>query len=414
MNNLKKYNKYKLKYLQLKNQMKGGKPTGPPHKVDILLTLKNNGSRPEEPYLCEQCMWISIRDFLEYHRGINMSVRKLKASVDLGPETDKTEFDHDFGTRSTNKLYDGLIALCKKYKITLVLITISPQRTVYPGYIVNGVLSNHDRINDDDDHPDNEEVYIASFGRHFELIVKGPGYTLESYTEQVKPSREASASSMTQLQATPYEPKVKVSENCKATFVPIDELSPAELRVASYQIELIGLKQELEFFTTELKRVNTELGSYRNASADLKKLKLDTNTEEILNASNIKFIQELTIQKQQIESNITRINGLIKTKEKELSENTNDEQSKARKTIETNKGSIALLEADIKRYEQHIKDLNASKTSIDSIGLNSEQKSQFIKQSDEAIAKYNIDISKIHKQIEKLTDENQTLQLLVN
>ncbi len=403
MNNLQKYNKYKLKYLQLKNQMIGGKPTGNPHhSASGLLTLHSNGSRPEEPYLCQQCIWISIRDFLEYHRGIDTTVRELKQSVGLGPETDRTEFDNDFNkTNPTNRSYNSLVRLCQKLEITICLISIAPNKTIYPVSLVDdGNLSNMDRIND---HPTNQEVYIASFGRHFELIIEGPGYKLAKHNETTK------------LEAAPYVPKVKVSDKCDAGgFVPIEELSPQELRLASYELELIDLKQELTFFNLELKRVEADLANYRTASEDLKKLKLDKQTEDILNKSNNDMIKELNAQQEHINKQIARITGLIKTKERELSDKTNDEQSKARKTIETNKASIASLQKDIERLNQNIVAVNESKQIIPTLGLTSEQKGQFMKQSDESIAKYNKDIAKINSQIVQLRDENETLGLLVN
>lgn len=407
MNNLEKYNKYKLKYLQLKNQMIGGKPHGPPHSRAIdLITLKNNGSRPEEPYLCQQCIWISIRDFLEYHRGINTTVRKLKESVGLGPETDKMEFDNDFNkTNPTNISYNSLIRLCQQLNITICLISISPDNTIYPISLNDdGKLANDDRLNDDPAHPENEEVYIASFGRHFELIVEGPSYKLTKYSE------------LTTLEGTPYKPKIKVSPKCgeTAVFVPVEELSPPELRLASYELELIDLKQELAFFNKELKRVESDLANYRTASKDLKNLKLDKKTEEILNTSNIAFIKELNAQQENINRQITRITGLITTKERELSDKTNDEESKARKTIEANKALIGSLQEDIKRLNQNIDAVNESKKIIPTLGLLPEQKGQFEKQSDDSIAKYKKDIAKITKQIEQLRDENETLGLLVN
>jgi hypothetical protein len=410
MNNLEKYNKYKLKYLQLKNQMIGGKPYGPSRKVDTLITLANDGSRPQEKELCQQCIWISIRDFLEYHRGIDTTVRALKDSVKLGKQTDRSEFDHYFKANSDNTLYTGLIQLCKDLSITICLISISSKKTVFPGSISDGRLANHDRISHAPMDPSMKEVYVAMFGGHFELIIEGPGYRLEPFNETRKPK----------LQATPYEPKVKVSATCDSAFVPVDELSPAELRLASYQFELIDMKQELAFFTTELKRVESDLVIYRKAYTEIKKIEgINDKSKEFLNKSHDDMIKELSAQQTHIITQIYRLEALIKTIEKELKDKMRDEQGKATQTIKTNKGLIVVLKEDLKRLEQNIVDLNDSNASIESSGstifeLTPEQIAQFTKSSKDSIAKYNIDIAKITAQIAQLEYENENLQLLVN
>jgi hypothetical protein len=403
MNNLEKYNKYKLKYLRLKNQMKGGRPTGPPRKVDTLLTLANSGSRPEEPDLCQQCMWISIRDFLEYHRGINITVRDLKASVGLGRDTDKIEFDYYAKTDKQESFYQKLVELCKNLNITICLITISPEQTIYPVYLSDGKLANHDRINDDDDHPENEEVYIASFGRHFELIVEGPGYKLTKHTGS------------TTLEAGPYKPKFKVSNKCPTEFVPVEKLSPPELRLASYELELIGLNQELVFFNLELERVKSDLAIYRTACNDIDQLEeLDEQSKEFLNKSNNDMIKELNAKQENINKQITRIKELINKKEKELYDKTNDEERKANETIKANETLIGLLEIDIKRLNQNIDSIKENITHISTLGLTPIQESQFRTQSNDSIVKYNKEITTINMQIEQLRDENETLGLLIN
>ena len=60
MNYQKKYLKYKAKYLELK-KLKYLQKGGNPFRV-----IRNNGTDPDGS-LVNQCMWISLRDFLRLH-----------------------------------------------------------------------------------------------------------------------------------------------------------------------------------------------------------------------------------------------------------------------------------------------------------------------------------------------------------
>jgi hypothetical protein len=109
MNNLykDKYLKYRNKYLTLKNNYKnqiGG---------NKFLSIPNGGG--EGGNLSLQCIWISIRDYLNYHRGEKfITAAALKRSVNIKPETDRTEYDD-----LNSQLRDGLIRLATQLRISL-------------------------------------------------------------------------------------------------------------------------------------------------------------------------------------------------------------------------------------------------------------------------------------------------------
>ena len=68
------------------------------------------------------------------------------------------------------------------------------------------------------------------------------------------------------------------------------------------------MKNELAFFTTELKRVETELVIYINAHNEIEKIEgIDDASKVFLNKSNNDMIKELTAQQTHI---ITQISSL--------------------------------------------------------------------------------------------------------
>jgi hypothetical protein len=398
MNNLQKYNKYKLKYLQLKKQMKGGEPTGLPKKVDCILTLQNNGSRPEESYLFLQCIWISIRDFLEYHRGINITVRELKAFVGLGPETDKIEFDYYFKINTPDSFYQKLIQLCEILKITICIISISPQKTVYPGSIIDGRLANYDRISHDPTNYNIDEVYIASFGRHFELIIQGPGYELKKSTS-------------TSLVPTEYKPKIKISQKKEVGLLSIDEIkTPGALRIAAIEIEIITLQQELKTLNDEIKRITTELSSYADSEKELKLLNLDKKAEDTLNEYNKSNIKQLSEQLQTFKEQKNKLETQISSKHLEAQTIFEKEQKASIDTIETNKGLITSFKKEVADNEAHIK--NTTKITEIIADLPNTQGNTLINKFTNLIKRYKDNVYKICNEIIKLTNENETLKSL--
>ena len=157
----KKYLKYKYKYGQLKklkNVQRGGA------KFNV---IPNTGS---EDGMTNQCMWISIRDYLLRYLGMRISVRDIRKMAELDKTSEHEQFDWESRRFQFRRAIE-IIARKFNLRINLYLTDHNGnpnEHLLYPGsdipipmHIIN-------------DHGVNI-VNIAFYGAHFELIVNGPG-----------------------------------------------------------------------------------------------------------------------------------------------------------------------------------------------------------------------------------------------
>jgi hypothetical protein len=230
-----KYLKYRMKYLALKKQMGGA----------YFQTIYNNGGIEGER-MAQQCIWISIKDYLLYHLGITRTVRELKELVGLGPETDYTEFDDN-----KPELLAPLTRLCKHWGITLIFILVNRDGTVH-----RSCLDDNNNMVGTSINPGHDIVYIASFGGHFELITRSDNYVLPQYqtptTALVSPTR--------------YKPKVLVGSE----YVPI-----ASSAISQLQSALVEIEQNIEFYNKDIKIITAEMEQTRKAINSLSSLGLE-------------------------------------------------------------------------------------------------------------------------------------------
>ncbi len=221
----KKYLIYKTKYLLLKKQLKGGAR---------FTSIPNNGNG-NEPGLRNQCMWISIRDYLNYHRGIITTVTALKRSIGLGPNTDLIEFDAE-----NEQFYNSLFQLANRLNISLLFIitrsngTIAPyclneNDTIIPFRTINGGTGNN--------------VYIASYGRHFELIINSPNYQLERHPNS------------TIQRGILYEPKVQINN----TYTSPSDVPDSKKDLAKALIDNTELQQNIDYFRQEIHKMQNQI-----------------------------------------------------------------------------------------------------------------------------------------------------------
>ena len=163
-----KYIKYKDKYLSLKEQFiqKGG---------NTYTIISNNGTA--DGNLTNQCLWISIRDYLNYARGItNLKIfDDLKQKFGLGPEFNNTEFNYE-----NIKMRESVAALANRYNIKLCFLPINPLTKKIDLYGINedgsvecsqGMINKYGK----------EIVHIASYEGHFALIIAGPGFSVAKH-----------------------------------------------------------------------------------------------------------------------------------------------------------------------------------------------------------------------------------------
>jgi hypothetical protein len=237
--NYKKYLKYRMKYLDLiiNNQIGGAN----------FKSIKNSGGI-SGIRMASQCIWICIKDYLKYHKYIETSVRDLKQSVGLGPETDYTEFDDN-----KPELLAPLTRLCEYLGITLIFILVNRDGTVYRSCIDDNNNMVGTSIN-----PGHDIVYIASFGNHFELIIEAPGYTLSKYGAPSAPPT---------IEPTTYKPKVEI---CGIYIEQKKVESKPELKnIAEHKIKLIEISQRIDILQIEIKDINEAIALHDSSIKEL-------------------------------------------------------------------------------------------------------------------------------------------------
>jgi len=242
----KKYLKYRAKYLNLKKIQKGG--------INFI-SISNNGNGGE-PGLISQCIWISIRDYLNYHRGIITTATDLKRSVGLGPATDQMEYD------DIQILRDGLLRLCRQLNITLNFVNTNHEGMIHHTCIdANNNIRPYHTIN-----RGANNIYIASFGRHFELIIHGPNYDL---------ARHQNAT----INGTVYQPKIQLHN----VFInPSQVTSPDDQQIVKASINLVEVTQNIDYFTEELKRLQTIISQNEEGIRNITSLGLEPQEQAVL------------------------------------------------------------------------------------------------------------------------------------
>ena len=269
--NFRKYIKYRMKYLYLviNNQIGGAK----------CQTIANSGRTQN---MSNQCLRISIRDYLEYHLGIKITVRELKSNFGLGSEFDNTAFNED-----NPKLLNAVNSLCIHYQLTLNFIVTETDGDIRPISLDSrGNMIPTGIINSGSTH----QVYIASFGNHFELITHGPnGYELTKHDNST-------------ISSSIYNPKTL---NISGEYVRIDNKTP----ITEIQIAIIKIMSDLKIYHKELLISDKEIEDNTKAIRDLQKSGL--SEEEITQLSKI-YNDNISLSKQIKGSLCYRISELSK------------------------------------------------------------------------------------------------------
>jgi hypothetical protein len=343
------------KFNKIKNSLKRKKT----HKKSIkqhggvnpgIITIHNNGTGGEQN-MGQQCIWISIRDYLRYHRGeTNHTIRTLKASVNLDPHTDRMEFDNN-----NPLLQNALEQLCKKLCIRGVIIFIDHNGTINDfsfnrqiGQIVQTLVYNQDGICNQGGVA--EDVYIASFGSHFELITEIPGGNYVLQPAPVAAPAAAPAAS---------KPKVVIHN----VYVNIDELlTDSDKKIGELRIKLVEETQNINFFENELDKNNKEI---KQLSLSIKTLYAPNNFNNNLNNNKTELEKAYseTIKKINKKNDKTKIKILeLKNQQKiieyeiKLAENQED--------IENINSEIEIIEIKILGMKADIGEISSFITSM--------------------------------------------------
>ena len=264
----KKYIKYKMKYLNLLGGNKN------------FFTKKNNGGDNSGNY-SNQCMWISILDFLngvfEYNFNLG-DIRRIASSNDTRINREREEFN-------TDKHYQGLLNVINHFNLQIHLY--NSFRTMSTDLEIS---NKPDWIIGDDFAPN--VVSIVSFGSHFELITSIGSKKLYNgkivSTDTFTPNRELAMGKSIDKKLDDFQLKE------------LDFLLDMSTTLNSVNI---NMEQDIEKNKTELK--NLEISFLNNQKNEDYK---DIQFSIVSSFKEYKNILETTIEKLQIELDLNKIN----------------------------------------------------------------------------------------------------------
>jgi hypothetical protein len=242
-----------------------------------IYTIPNNG---KDDKTSSQCIWIAIRDYLDYHLGEKYKIAGLKTMVGIKPD-DNSEYglekpeSRGIIERLCNELHiqlnfiftndKGIVDETKSFESRATVRFTSSQEYENKTTRVNIP----DRVGRDTRH-----VYIATFGNHFELITRGPGkYILHKATKSLDKSDK-------------YVPKIKITD----TYVDQSDLtSHDEQELAKYKIDLINTNLDIKYFQDEISLPSSNLNSNSLRTALIDLLEKKTTLESVIQALSATF-----------------------------------------------------------------------------------------------------------------------------
>jgi hypothetical protein len=299
MNYHQKYLKYKSKYLQLKKlkyMQKGGNP---------FRVIRNTGQDPIGG-LINQCMWISIRDFLRLNGYPEITTQEIRNTAGLaGLGLEHTMFDIE------NPIFSQAIQQISN--VFNLRINIYPLE--YSGelshiwYVPGEIHPNPARIIESSDNTPvgaaaRRDVHLSQYGiGHFELIVGG--YHIPSIAGAVGQA---------------FVPAVPIKGELKK----VDTLSDKEIRTSRLYQHLFDLLEEKKLINKQILEITPIIeqnkGEYkstldsRELTEDIKKLIIESQKSEL--DRNEAYLISIRKRLEDIESEKVAIEEQIKEWEK--------------------------------------------------------------------------------------------------
>jgi len=363
-----KYLKYKKKYLKLKNQKGGVKFRVIPNNGGVTEIL-NNGNPLQ---MSNQCMWISIRDYLINVLHIPISVSELKTIAGLDLEA-TAHIQFDLESKDFN-FKEGIERVARMFNLNIKCYLVDSEGNSHPALIDDrGQLIPMHIINEFG----TNIVSIAFYGGHFELIVDGPGIT--------QPIQNLPPNINVEIE------KPKIFD--KKTQIYIDPSSTYDKELMDLYINLIDSQQKIDINNKNIDANNKTIKEFNKLfEIHLKEIEQNNGTLEF-------FMKELE-----------RINIRIKKKEednreelKNLSESDLDEPTKS-----------SIMESNIVELEKINKDQRKLLTFIDELKNLNEKYSNENNGLKKGIVELKNKISSIYDENEKISQSIQTFNLLIS
>lgn len=303
MNYEKKYLKYKTKYLELKIKknyvklkskyvLKGGGGSRGQFRV-----IRNTGS-DNDGALTNQCMWISIRDFLRLNGSPDITTDQIRQIAGIPDRLNHTMFDFN-----NTELQNALRRLVNHFNLRLRIFPVEhtgqPSRYWYNDYVEGEPLRPAEifgpSLGNNMGAPKN--VNLAQYGTgHFNLIVGGYGLP-----------------DMTGARAEDFTPMIPVSTSNGKTILKevskLAELSESEKRTAVFYQQIFDLTDFRRFLKDDLRSDEHLLAqSQKNYDETSKSTSLDDSDKRLILASITKT--EIDPLKQTISQKKQHINEL--------------------------------------------------------------------------------------------------------
>ena len=285
-------------------------------------TVIPNSGQDEGMY--NQCMWISIRDFLMHNGYSRVTTRRIRAVAGLDSSTEFVSFDF-----MKPEFASALFRIANYYNLQIVIFSVNRDgtRSHSVGKFIMDPIQGE--IQEIDSYIPTEGVFtvnIAQYGSsHFELIVNGPGITPIPNTFGMPfvpavPVKTAIAS----VPATTTTTGTTTGSNTNAkSMVPVlrkvSELTPSETEIANLQIETNTFVLHRRIIEDQLRNTQSKMEGddkqmhntlqQSDLPQDLKKHLVDSLTE--VAHSNLKIINEYNQQLQRIDTQILELQTRI-------------------------------------------------------------------------------------------------------
>ena len=276
MSDRQKYLKYKKKYLQLKRlhlKQSGGARFS---------VIPNTGL---EDGMSNQCMWISIRDYLVHYLGMKISVRGVRKMAGLDATTEHQMFDWE-----TPKFRQALELIAHKFNLQLHFYSVDhngePNSVLYhdpetrqfpmPMHIVN---EHGLRL-----------VNIAFYGAHFQLITGGNNvHVPRRLTKEILHTKPITTITFSGNEIVEGELKKYLDAIIDAN----QSIKVYEKEIAKLRNEIANIKRNLETSKSsdvhkeivsiserEIAQINTEIKLYEDIITQARKT-IELNQSEI-------------------------------------------------------------------------------------------------------------------------------------
>ncbi len=269
------------------------------------MTIPNSGFVEEErTEKYNQCFWISIRDYLNNYRGLNVTVGQIKRLLSLPPTTDRQQMDY-WETPMYKQAVDSLATL---FDLRIEFYYMKSKKPVMFDVGRPDIPVPQTIVND----KGTDIVPIAFTGGHYELIVSGPN--IEPLV--IKPSNDGMGileeyriigiqPSQSRPIAREYEKKY-LQDN---TYVPFSQLTPKK------QAEETIKENEMliTFYESEMKKQQKLLDVVEEGIAGLPQSSLSSNNKRdsgLLYQNQKKIHQE---NLKAIQSNIDKLRDELQT-----------------------------------------------------------------------------------------------------